>query len=107
MSNRRIRAMASILVVLAGFYSQPLPVNDQSNLSVASREPVGNDDENQSVAADDADDVADDFVLLHRPLGCSPLSITSVPAFTIETQSAQHTQSVQPTLESQHSLLRL
>src|SRR3954469_6992390 len=104
MSNRRIHPMASVLVVLGGFYSPPLPVNDQANLSVVSREPVGNDDENQIVAMDDADDVADDFVLLHWPLGCSPLSITSVPAFTIETQSGRHTQSVRPTLESQRSL---
>src|SRR5262245_16028317 len=64
MSNRSTHVLPSIFVLLlAGFYSQPLPIADQAKHSVTSRGPSSSDDENPSATSDDnSDDSSDDFV---------------------------------------------
>jgi hypothetical protein len=109
MSNRRVHVLASMTVVfLAGFYSQAIQVNSQSNWSISSRTPSNSDGENPSaVANDDYDDVSDNFVLLHGTLNWLPLgaAIMLQPA-AATTTSASHL-STRATLELQHTLLRL
>jgi hypothetical protein len=109
MSNRNICALAAILIVpLAGLYSQAIPVADNGTCSVSSRE--SSDAENQdqgAAAADDSDDVPDDFLLLHGMV--NPLPSVSVAASLLghQTSSCSSYSSMTATLESQHILLRL
>src|SRR6478672_9835118 len=69
MSNRRINVLASGMVVfLAGFYSQAIPVDDQLRRSISSHVPCGPDDNDPSTAAIvDANDSSDEIL----PLQCT------------------------------------
>ena len=109
MSNRRTKALASVIVVLwTGFYSQAAPVSDETMLSISSREPCAPGDENQSAAvSDDSDDASDDFVLLHVPLQCPPSCAVIALMFNNESTIRPHSFLAGNTLESQHILLRL
>ena len=109
MSNHSTNVLASIFVfLLAGFYSQPLPVSNQANYSVTSRGPSARDDENLSATCDDnADDSSDDFVLTSRPV--NRLTFAALVASTGGNENSFHAahSSRCATLESQHILLRL
>src|SRR6476646_2058650 len=73
MSNRRITVLALVMVIfLARFYSQAIPVGDQAMRSISSQVPCGPDDNNQSTAAIlNANDASDEIVLLRCTLNQS------------------------------------
>src|SRR5215467_15405072 len=109
MSNRSTHVLASIFVIiLAGLYSQPIPVADQSIYSVTSRGPSDSDDENPSATSDDnSDDASDDFVPTNGVVNWLPFA--TFVASTVGNESSFHAAHSLPcvTLESQHILLRL
>ena len=109
MSNRSTHVLASIFILfLAGFYSQPLPVADQSKYSVTSRGPSSSDDESLSATSDDnSDDSSDDFVPTNGVVNWLPFA--TFIASTVGNESSFHAAHSLPcvTLESQHILLRL
>ena len=109
MSNQRITVLASLMVVfLAGFYSQAIPVDDQAKRSISPQVPSGSDDNNQSTAAIlDANDASDEIVLLH----CTLDRLLSGASFASprgdETIVCTFHLSMSTPLESRRTLLRL
>jgi len=108
MSNRRIKVLASVMVVfLAGFYSQAIPVNDHAERSISSPQPSDSDQDDQRMAPDDDSDSSDDLQMLD----CTIVSFSSHVAFLVslsdEKIPSPWNPSTTATLESQHILLRL
>ena len=109
MSNRRIKVLASALIVLsAGSYSQASPVNDPANSTISFPARSNPDRENQSAETDeDSDESLDDLICLR---GTSNLSSLVSPPGLCEGHSAlvaPPQRKTSATLASQHILLRL
>ena len=108
MINRKTKLLATVIVVLlAGFYSQAIRVDDQSSLSISSN-PCSQNDQDQSVAADDdSDDGFDDFVMLDCTLDWLPSDTATLHSLGGEPIICSSYLSTSATLESQHTLLKL
>jgi hypothetical protein len=105
MSNQRITVLASVTILfITAFSNQPLPINDRSEHSVSAR-PLGNGErDGASVAADDDSDSSDVFQLLNCSIDCVAVLLNSLAHAAIVSLA---TRSAEPTLESQHILLKL
>jgi hypothetical protein len=109
MSNRRIKVLASALVVFsAGSYSQAIPVNDLPSSTISSPAPSSPDNEYPSAVADEAsDDSSDDRILPRGTLNLLPFVTAVGPRQGQATIIGPTQRSTSATLTSQHILLRL
>jgi hypothetical protein len=108
MSYRRINVLAAVMLVfLAAFYSQAIPVGDQAKCSISPQVPCGPDDNHQSmVAILDANDALDEIVLLHCTMNRLFSGVSITRPHRGETIVCPFYSS-SAILESQHPLLRL
>src|SRR5262245_35583326 len=109
MSNRRTLVLASIVVLLmAGFYSQAIAVNEQACCTISSRVPSNPHYDYQSAVADnDSEDSSDDLVALQGTLNLLPSATTVGLSQGHSTIIGPPRRSTGATLASQHILLRL
>jgi hypothetical protein len=109
MVTRSLTIVASLtLVCMGGFYSQAIPVSDDAQRSIASRQPHVPDEDNRSAAISDAaDDASEDHQLtddtLNWPSSSVPRPRSQWNAQCILASDLR----TNATLESQHVLLRL
>jgi hypothetical protein len=109
MPKRRNKFLVAVMVVfLAGFSCQVIPVDHQASCSVSSRAASGPNDENQSAEADDDfKDASDGFELLHGIVNTQPSVSLVASSPGHQTAICRSYSSVTATLEAQHILLRL
>jgi hypothetical protein len=104
---RRIKVLTSVMVVfLAGFYSQAIPVNDHSERSISSPQSSDSDQDDQSAATDDSDS-SDDFQSLHCPIIGFPTCFALLVSLSDETILRPWNPFTTAMLESDHLHLRL
>src|SRR5262245_27018870 len=86
MSTQRITFVVSMLILcLAACYSQAIPVNDHTALSISSRLSTSPGEDDQQALADDDSDFTDDIQLLHANINRSLAQVTILPCVGDET----------------------